>query len=228
MRALLALGLLIFTVSCGQSNDSGGNAGSGGSGGNAGSTGTGGSGTGSSYPLSSLDEKCDATGPSGNDVLALVQSPYDVPLNYVMAADAGSDAGTSATLTLSLDYSGGVITCHPALKAPPGTGIADMPAKVDVTVHVGFSTDDGAFAETFDTPLTASAGTSTASFQQTIAAADLKGSYQPVLPGDADVGVGIGAQFEQTHTWGTVSKGGKTAGGVGETVPVGSWDNAPK
>jgi hypothetical protein len=224
MRILLALGAIVLTVSCGQSNDSGGGAGSGGTAGTGGS----GGGGGSSYPLSSLDEKCDGSGPSGNDVLALVQSPYDVPLNYVMAADAGSDAGTSATLTLSVDYAGGVITCHPAQKAPPGTGIADMPAKVDVTVHVGFSTDDGAFGESFDTLLTASSGTSTASFQQTIAAADLKGSYQPVLPGDADVGVGIGAQFEQTHTWGTVSKGGKTAGGVGETVPVGSWDNAPK
>ncbi len=216
-----ALTLALAACSGGSGNPSG-TGGSGGSGGGGGGGGGGGSG---SYTLSSLDETCDTNGPSGNDVLALTQPSYQLALDYVAAQDAGADAGASTALTIALSYAGGAITCHRHVTAPPGTGMADQPASVDVTVHVTFSTSDGQFNETFDAPLSAASGASYASFNQSIAAADLKGSFQPTLSGVTNVSVSVGAQFEVANSWGNLMQGGQKSPGVGEVVPVGSWDN---
>lgn len=212
MTGMLALVL----AGCGSST-SGSPTGSGGSGGSGG-------GGGGSYTLSSLGEKCDTNGPSGNDVLALTQPSYQLALDYVAAQDAGADAGATTSLTLTLAYNGGAITCHRHVTAPPGTGMADQPAKVDVTVHVTFSTSDGKFNETFDTPLSAAAGASYASLIHSIAAADLEGSFQPTLTGGT-VSVSVGAEFEVANSWGDVMQGVKQSTTMGLVTPVGSWDN---
>src|SRR5688572_17465105 len=114
----IILTLLLGCLGCGGGNDSDSGAGGTGSGG------------GGSYALGSLDEKCDETGPSANDVLAFSEPQYTLTLAYV------DTSVPSTTLTLAIAYSNGALTCHRHISPPPGSAAPEVPPRVEVVVQV--------------------------------------------------------------------------------------------
>ena len=177
-------------------------------------------GTSAPYKMSSLNEKCDGTGPTGALILSATQPKYDTKLTM-------TDTMMQAPLTISVAYMGGVISCHPAEHAPPGSEIADRPATVDVNVAIGFHTGDGAFAEDFAADITGSSFTGGGvSFSHSMKQEELKGTFDPNLVGYTNVSVSIGGSFNGATTQGNVGKGGQRPGMAPEAFPfVASWDS---
>ena len=150
-------------------------------------------------------------------VLSATQPKYDTKLTTI-------DTMMQAPLTISVAYMGGTILCQPAMVAPPGSTVPDAPAIVRVAVAIGFHTGDGAFAEDFEATLLG--GVSEAFFSRQIRREDVKGTFDPNLPGYTNVTVAFDGSFNGTSTHGTVGKSGEPSGMVPETFPpVATWDS---
>jgi len=178
-------------------------------------------GTGSNppYTMSSLNEKCDGTGPTGAMILAATQPKYDTNLTTTATM-------MQSPLTITVAYMSGAIHCTPAMHPPPGSAAPEVPAMVDVNVAIGFHTGDGVFAEDFTADITGNSFSTEASFSHSMKQEELKGTFDPNLTGYTNVGVSFGGSFAGANTHGTVGKGGQRPGMVPESFPfVAMWDS---
>lgn len=172
------------------------------------------------YELDSLDALCEGT-LSGQQVLDATAPSYSGIFTYL--ADA-----SETPVTITVAYEMGRIVCHPPVPAPPGTGIPDQPMHLEVEARVTFTTDDGAFAESFVSMLDAW-GDASSSFSVRIAEADIMGTYVP-MPSDpmlTNVAISLAGELRADGTMGNMFVGGEASSGVGATTPVGHFTAAP-
>lgn len=214
MSSVPSLRAIVLAVIVAAGGACAGDAGPAGTGGWAGQGGAGGGGgSPAPYPLPSLDAACGTNGITGAKVLAAVMPEYRTKL--------GLPGQPVIDLSIRTTYKGGGVVCHPAVKAPRGSGAPDRPEHVRVDASMDFATADSAFAEAFTTEIDGGWGVTT--FDHHIPIDELSGSHARLLgPEFTDVVVGISGRFESPMTSGSVMEGGNR-GGVGGTQPVGNW-----
>jgi hypothetical protein len=160
-----------------------------------------------SGPLA-LDDACyGMSGLTGRSVLDAMKSVYHATYTPI-----GSGAPTPLTITTK--YAGGAVTCLPY------EGESGRPASVAVVVEIGFSTANGLFDETFATPVTRGAGSTTLAWDAVVAASALEGTYKPTLSGK--VNLSFGGSFAEATTSGLVEQQASHGGG-GEVAGAGTW-----
>jgi hypothetical protein len=163
-------------------------------------------------PPLSLTDVCDGVaGLTGQSVLDGLQPTYAATFTY--------QGGASTALTITTRYAGGPITCHPALISMGGP--PDTPAWVEVQMQITFATANGAFNESFSTPVDWHF-TTTRDFDAPVPASAIKGTYKPTLTGFATIDISFGGSFSGTTTTGIVVEQGMN-GNMGQTSRAGSW-----
>lgn len=174
------------------------------------------------YPLATPDEVCDGVaGLTGAALLAAMKAEY--------TATFTPRTGSASALSIKLKYEGGAIVCHRAFKS--NGGAPDMPAWIELTAAMDFSTADGLFAEKRAAQVARRFGDAL-ELSATAPAAEIKGTFTPAaMPGFDVISVGFGGNLlADGSTSGNVQQfGAKSAppppGQVnpGVTQPVGSW-----
>lgn len=174
------------------------------------------------YPLATPDEVCDGVaGLTGAALLAAMKAEY--------TATFTPRTGSASALSIKLKYEGGPIVCHRAFKS--NGGAPDMPAWIELTAAMDFSTADGLFAEKRAAQVARRFGDAL-ELSATAPAAEIKGTFTPAaMPGFDVISVGFGGNLlADGSTSGNVQQfGAKSAppppGQVnpGVTQPVGSW-----
>mgnify|MGYP003593895466 CR=1 FL=1 len=174
------------------------------------------------YPLATPDEVCDGVpGLTGAALIAAMKAEY--------TATFTPRTGSPSALSIKLKYEGGALVCHRAFKS--NGGAPDMPAWIELTAAMDFSTADGLFAEKRAAQVARRFGDAL-DLSATAPAAEIKGTFTPAaMPGFDVISVGFGGSLlSDGSTSGNVQQfGAKSAppppGQVnpGVTQPVGSW-----
>jgi hypothetical protein len=163
-------------------------------------------------PPLSLSDVCDGvSGLTGQSVLDGLKPTYAATFSY--------QGGASTALSITTHYAGGPITCHTHTISTGGP--PDTPAWVEVQMQMTFVTADGAFDESFSTPIGAHF-TTTLGFNAPVPASAIKGTYKPTLTGFATVDIAFAGSFSGATTTGTVMEQGMS-GNVGQVMRAGSW-----
>ena len=171
-------------------------------------------GPGEQYALSSLDEVCDGA-VSARDVLSRLGPEYRATLRY-------NDRPGTTALRIGIVYEGGEMTC---MTHRDGIGMGpSRGAGVAVEMRTVFVTDDGAFDESFIAVASLFDGANSVSWESPdFHPGDLHGTWDPNLPGYANVRFALDGNSAEAEAQGALTKGGQEPGHVPVGGVAASW-----
>lgn len=167
---------------------------------------------GDARPLASLEEGCGEL--TAARLLEGVASNYSATLGV-------RGLYPSTSLGVRTEYRGGEILCRPGQSAPPGTAGPDVMPSISVTVEIRLLSADGAFDETFLTPITGGGGE--ASFCHTVPPEGLGGGFDPAREEAEDTRVVFAGSFAGPKCVGSISLSRRRSGGASGLEPVAYW-----
>lgn len=167
------------------------------------------------YVLSTLDNVCDGS-LTARDAFDLAMPEYVALLTY-------RDRPGTTNLRIRTHYEGGAITCAPHFDAPAGSRRPSGGPVVSIAVRIELLTEDGALDESMPATLTGGAGTQVTWTSGTLRPGDLAGTWQPDMPGYANVSFGFSGIFDGPTTSGAMIQGGILPGQVPSSGFAATW-----